>query len=422
MRPFSGAGSQPVRRRGIVRDPAVDGTLGLLRDGYAFVRDRCDRLGTDVFETRLLGVRTLCMRGAEPARLFYDAARMRREGATPARVRNTLTGRGGVQGLDGEAHRHRKAMFMSLMTPERIAALVAATASEWRRAGHGRPGDRIVLFDRAERALCRAVCAWSGVPLPEQHAARRTADFDAMIGGGAALGMRYWYARRARVRAERWIAGLVEQVRAARLPVDDTAALAVIAAHRDPAGRPLPSRIAAVEVLNVLRPTVAVATYATFAALALHEYPSAREAVALDEGWLERFVHEVRRFYPFFPFAAARVREPFEWRGHSLPRGRRVLLDLYATNHDAAWGDPDAFRPDRFLSLHPGPYDFVPQGGGDHATQHRCAGERVTIELLKSAVRFLSEELVYRVPAQNLYVSLRRMPTRPRSGFVIELA
>lgn len=415
--------SSPQRRAGgVPRDPAVDGTVGLLREGYAFIGNRCDRLRTDVFETRLLGARTLCMRGAAAARLLYDVTRMQREAAMPRRVQSTLTGRGGVQGLDGEAHRLRKAMFMSLMTAERIAALVAATTSEWRRATAGRAGERIVLFDRAEEVLCRAVCAWSGVPLAEQDVARRAADFNAMIGGGGALGPRHWRARRARARAERWIAALVEQARDDRVPTDEAGALSVIATHCDDAGRSLTPRIAAVEILNVLRPTVAVATYVTFAALALHEHPSARDAVASGEPGLDRFVHEVRRFYPFFPFVAARARESFEWREHRIPEGRRVLLDLYATNRYAqVWGDPDVFRPDRFIGVKPGPYEFVPQGGGDHFADHRCAGEWITIELMKAAVRYLSEELAYRVPEQDLSVSLRRMPTLPRSRFVVEL-
>lgn len=293
----------------VARDPAIDGTLGLLREGYEFISNRCARLRSDAFETRLLGARTVCVRGAEPAKMFYDLTFMQREGAMPSAVQKTLLGSGGVQGLDGEAHRHRKAMFMSLMAQERIAALADATALEWRRAAdHWPRGRRIVLYDQAQQVLCRTVGAWSGVPLPDEDVRRRTADFDAMIGGGAALGPRHWQSRRARRRAEHWIAELVEQTRAGRLSVDADTALAEIAAHRDLNGQLLPARIAAVEVLNVLRPTVAIATYVTFAALALHEYAAARAAVSSGESGLDRFVHEVRRFYPFFPAAGARIR------------------------------------------------------------------------------------------------------------------
>lgn len=104
------------------------------------------------------------------------------------------------------------------------------------------------------------------------------------------------------------------------------------------------------ELINVLRPTVAVAVYVTFAALALHEHADAAEQVrdggAADR---ERFVQEVRRFYPFFPLVGGRVTTPFEWNGVHFPEGRRVLLDLYGTNRDARhWDDPRAV-PSRAL-------------------------------------------------------------------------
>ena len=82
----------------IPRDESVDGTLGLLRDPYGFVRKRCQRYGADLFETRLLLRRTICMTGPEAAQLFYDPDRFRRRGAMPGRVRRTLLGVGGVQG------------------------------------------------------------------------------------------------------------------------------------------------------------------------------------------------------------------------------------------------------------------------------------------------------------------------------------
>lgn len=96
-----------------------------------------------------------------------------------------------------------------------------------------------------------------------------------------------------------------------------------------------------------------------------------------------------------------------------------LLLDVYGQNHDAGlWGDPYAFRPDRFLE-HPAERDeLIPQGGGDPRTGHRCPGEGVALGLLESlAVRLAGLE--YEVPAQDLRIPLRRIPTRPRDGFVM---
>jgi fatty-acid peroxygenase len=313
-------------------------------------------------------------------------------------------------------------MFMTLMTPDRIDALVARAGAEWLAAADRWTGrDRVVLLDEARDVLCRAVCAWAGVPLEDGEARRRARDLAALVDGPGGVGPRTWRARLARRRCEAWIGRLVRQVRRGERQPPPGSALAVIAGHRAPSGRLLPRRVAAVEVINILRPTVAVAIYVSFAALALHEHPAAGAAIGAGEpGALHRFVQEVRRFSPFIPFQVARVRAPFDWHGVHFPRGRRVLLDLYGTNHDPRlWDRPDELEPERFRGREPGPYELVPQGGGDHHVHHRCAGEAITIALTMAAVAFLVDRVRYSVPPQDLRVRLTRFPTWPASGFVM---
>src|SRR5699024_1154959 len=124
---------------------------------------------------------------------------------------------------------------------------------------------------------------------------------------------------------------------------------------------------AAVELLNILRPIVAVARFITFAALALHEHPAARDALqGGSKKARHQFAQEVRRFYPFFPFVGGRVLEPFQWRGHHFNHGDWFLLDLYGTNHDPRlWDEPQVFDPERFAAGGVNEYNFIPQGGGD---------------------------------------------------------
>jgi fatty-acid peroxygenase len=403
-------------------DRSPDSTLAFLREGYRFIGERCDRYGSDIFQTRLLLEPTICLRGRPAVELFYDDERFRRRGAMPIRAQRTLTGVGGVQGLDDAVHRARKAMLMSIMTPAAIRQLGQLFDDEWRaRIPIWERSGPVVLYDEAARMLTRAVCAWAGVPLADPDVARWTSELHAMIEAPAAVGPRHWRGLLGRRRAERWTGEIVDRARAGALPAPEGSALRVIAEHRDDRGHPLPRRIAAVELLNVLRPTVAVDRFVVFAALALHDHPQWRERVHGDEPATETFVQEVRRYYPFFPVAAARVRRPFEWSGHHFPLGRRVLLDLYGTNrHPELWPGPEQFRPDRFVGWRGDPFGLVPQGGGDHLTGHRCAGEWITIELMKRAVTNLTTAMSYRVPPQDLAISLRRMPALPPSGFLID--
>ena len=406
----------------IPRDQSPESTLALLRDPYGFVSKRCARLQSDVFQARIRLRPTICMQGAAAAEVFYDPDRFVRQSATPGRIQKTLFGRGGVQGLDDAAHRHRKQLFLSLMGTDRLRYLVQINREwwdtitrEWMSMG------KIVLYTQMQEVLTRSVCAWAGVPLAEAQVKQRTRELTALFDQAGSVGPRHWQARFARRSAERWIAGLVEDIRANRyMPPAESAAYR-IARHRELNGELLSPRIAAVELLNVLRPTVAVSVYIVFAALALHQYPACRERLAAGEsGYAELFVQEVRRFYPFFPLVAARVRQAFDWNGYRFPAGRMVMLDLYGTNHDArTWEQPGEFHPERFRRWDESAFNFIPQGGGSYEVNHRCPGEWITIELMKVALDVLAGRLAYNVPAQDLRINYSRLPALPHSHFVI---
>ena len=70
----------------IPSDGVLDSTLAFLRDGYLFVSKRCDRLDSDLFSTRLMLRRAVCMRGAVAAELFYGSDHFTRVGAMPVTV------------------------------------------------------------------------------------------------------------------------------------------------------------------------------------------------------------------------------------------------------------------------------------------------------------------------------------------------
>src|SRR5688572_3625399 len=100
--------------------------------------------------------RTICMTGPEAAALFYDPHRFARAGAMPMRIQKALLGVGGVQALDGAAHRHRKQLFMSLLTSDRIGGLVEQAAEEWRRAARKWASmEQVVLYDETQELLTR---------------------------------------------------------------------------------------------------------------------------------------------------------------------------------------------------------------------------------------------------------------------------
>lgn len=406
----------------IPRDLQAESSLSLLSEGYSFIPSRCQRLGSDIFQVRLLLQNTICMSGEEAAKLFYDEQLFERQHAAPRMLQKTLFGQGGVQGLDGEAHRHRKRLFISLLTDDAVAELVRLSETHWQAAIETwQLSDRIVLMPEIQAILTRSVCEWAGVPLAEDEVLLRRDQLAAMIDGAGGIGARHLRARKARKEAENWMIGLISRVRAGELQVDETRALAVVARYLDLDGKALDERAAAVEMLNLLRPTVAVTRFIIYAALELLAHPEWHQRLQRDDAALEPFAQEVRRLHAFFPFTAARVRTDFEWRGYHFPEGTRVLLDLYGTNRDSRlWTEPEAFRPERFATWDGSAFNFITQGGGDAATGHRCPGESLAIALLMSALRMLTRRMTYAVPAQDLRMDTSRMPAQPESLLIIE--
>jgi fatty-acid peroxygenase len=401
-------------------DRSLDSTLALLREGYLFGVRRFERLRADLFAARVMGEELVWIRGPEAIREFYDESRFVRAGSIPRRLRKTLVGEGAVQSLDGAAHRARKAMLLSLLTPIRAAELVELTEHAWLAAlARWTRAEEVDLFAEAQAILCRAACDWTGVALAHDEAARRAGQLGALLDALGGVGPRHWRGRIARRSLEGWLMGQVEAVRAGAA-VDGGRALAVIARWRDETGARLDARTAAVELINLLRPIVAVARYVVFAAHALDVHPRCRQRLRDGgSGYARQFVQELRRFYPLAPCVAARVREDFvAWSGHRLRAGTLVLLDIHATHRDPrCWPHADEFVPERFEHSGAAPFGFIPQGGGDPRGGHRCAGEAATIELVMLAASLLSGAMEYQVTRREL--DLERIPPLVRDGFVI---
>ncbi|MBO3739763.1 cytochrome P450 [Actinoplanes flavus] len=390
----------------------LDQTLAVALKGYAWLPDLRRRAGGGAVRTRVLGRPAVGICGPSAAQFFYGTGNVERHTALPELAVRTLFGRGGVQTLDGSAHRHRKALFTSLLTDDGADRLAELAGEEFDSAAERwRGGPPVRLFDESTRIIAAAVSRWVGVPLREREVNALARHCASMVDGFATVGPRTARAFAARRREERRFSTIISTVRAK--PRSDTALSAV--AHHTEDGARLDPRVAAVELLNIIRPTIAVAWYLVFAAHAMDMWPRHQARICSgDEEYTEAFVQEVRRFYPFAPFLGGRaVRDAF-FQGEPIPTGTLVLLDVYGQNHDPQlWPDPYAFSPERFLGRETGDFDLIPQGGGDPRTGHRCPGEKITVAVLGALVRRLAA-LDHYLPPQNTAIDLSRIPALPR--------
>src|SRR5690625_7541631 len=118
-----------------------------------------------------------------------------------------------------------------------------------------------------------------------------------MVEYAGSFGPRNWLAQLHRRRTEAWAGDLINAARDS----DANESPLVELAHWDEAdGAGLSEEILAIELLNLLRPIVAVARFIVFSALALYRYPQWQETCRSgDSTELTHFIHEMRHLNPF---------------------------------------------------------------------------------------------------------------------------
>lgn len=156
---------KPMSKNDTPHEKDIDETLALSQEGYLYIKKRMDKHKSDIFRTHLFGQEVICITGKEAAEIFYDTQRFVRSGVAPKRVQKTLTGENAIQGMDGEAHLHRKSLFISLTTNQNPKVLADLANKEWEAViPRWEAAERINLFDEAKIILCKIACKWAGVP------------------------------------------------------------------------------------------------------------------------------------------------------------------------------------------------------------------------------------------------------------------
>src|SRR4051812_6876567 len=181
----------------------LDQTLVAGIKGYAFLPDLRRRHPNRPAPLRVLGQRAVAICGPDAVRFFYDESHLERHTALPHPVVSTLFGKGAVHTLDGAAHRHRKALFVTLLMGDGIDTLAKLAGEAFdERAEQWRGGPAVSLFDESAKAIAQAVTQWVGVPDEQGDLDALAADLVAMVDGFATMGPRHWRALAARRRRE----------------------------------------------------------------------------------------------------------------------------------------------------------------------------------------------------------------------------
>ena len=130
------------------------------------------------------------------------------------------------------------------------------------------------------------------------------------------------------------------------------------------------------------------ATALTWAVLEVVRHPEvlARLVDELPRGeeYLDAVVREALRLHPIVPMVARLAMKDVRIGDREYPAGTVLAPNIYLVHtNPAAWPDPFAFDPRRFLGAKISPYEFLPFGGG----VRRCIGMAFALFEMKEVLR-----------------------------------
>lgn len=395
-----------------------------LDEGYLLLSELRKEANAPVVKARLLNKEVIAIYGKEAAKKFYDPRNFKREGAMPKIVLKTLFGENGVQTLDGQAHEHRKTIFMDLMTPKRMEEYHRILDKNLTQKLDRQQG-QFELFDLAKDVLFRSICEWAGIDLSQltKKEVDQLAEYQiSMISSAVTNPATHIKGIDNRKKSEKWAQSLIENARINPVAGKEDVALYAFAKATDDHGELLPIDVAAVELLNVIRPTVALTVWIALMGHALFSRPDIYQRLHAEfDQPQDSFIQEMRRYYPFFPMLPAFAIQDVEVDGYLIPKDSWVVLDLYGTNHDDRMIEtPEVFRISRYLGKekhisYDEEYEMIAQGGGEFKTMHRCAGEWITLHTLRVFSDQLVNKYQFSIPEQDWSIPMNQFPTYPKS-------
>ncbi|MEJ3745469.1 cytochrome P450 [Actinomycetes bacterium KLBMP 9797] len=134
-----------------------------------------------------------------------------------------------------------------------------------------------------------------------------------------------------------------------------------------------------------------------------------------------RVFEEAMRFYPSAPIVPRLANRATELAGHRIPRGARMLVNLYNIHrHPAHWSDPERFDPDRFTpERRKGQHRhaYLPFGAGPHL----CIGKHFALLEAHLLLAALVQRYEFRhVPAHRV-VNHATITLRPKYGMLMTM-
>jgi cytochrome P450 len=405
--------------------PLVGSTPAFLANPDGFLRKASERLGT-VFKMRFLGEDVACFVGSDAFRFVLDPALFARTGASPVSVEKMLHPQS-VPFLDDAARARRKALLMRVFDDEALGVYSAVVERVMRR--YVKKWVQLGAFawvpELTSMGLAVAGALFLGSDADEDHLEIEEPilrAFNGMLSLPVDLPFTpFGRAIVARDLIRKKVAESLERER--RAPGDS--ALTRLLAARTASGEQLSDDEIRIETLHFFGAYVAVIGAMAFEMMFLGRLGDVKEKAraevrqAMPDGpvtyarlrelpYLERLAKEVRRARTVVPVTFfARAKADCEFDGVSIPKGMKALGAIGATLHDGqVFPEPDTFDPDRWLPDRVSARQadaWVPHGGGEQLSGHRCAGERLAELMLKALAVMTLRDFDWEFPEEQSF-------------------
>jgi cytochrome P450 len=131
---------------------------------------------------------------------------------------------------------------------------------------------------------------------------------------------------------------------------------------------------------------------------------------------LDATVKESMRLQPIIPLVARVLKKPMRIGNLALEAGTVVGPSVYLVHmRPSLYPDPTRFRPERFLTFKPSPWEWLPFGGG----LRRCIGAAFAIYEMKMVLSALLPRIDARLATADVRVVRRSITLAPEGGMPI---
>lgn len=132
-----------------------------------------------------------------------------------------------------------------------------------------------------------------------------------------------------------------------------------------------------------------------------------------DLPYLEGAIKETMRLFPAGTWTGRLAMQPFELDSHALPKGTWIVMSPYITHRiPELFPEPYQFLPERWLSIHPSAYEFMPFSGGPRY----CIGTSLGIMQLKIALAIILQRYSLSLKPGTVVDCTGLNSIRPKNG------